>query len=142
MHHVVHRNHAVSRDMRRNLERNLEKFRIGIWTQDGLNQRGGFFGLELILSDKTFKTLVQRARSIHDLESLTHILERESIHLRFAVVGPHAQKLIDVIVSTLAEQPTAEDSEDHANPNLRLSTGATQAARASGTEIRSPTLLH
>ena len=103
------RNRAISRDLRQMLKANLEKFRIDIWTHEGLNQRGGFFGPELILQDKVITTLVQKARSIHDMESLRKALERDNMDIRFSVVGPHAHKLIVLIQSTLLEPPVQED---------------------------------
>ena len=127
----VPRNRAIGRDLRQTLKANLEKFRIDIWTQEGLNQRGGFFGPEFILQDKVITTLVQRARSIHDMESLRKALERDNMDIQFSVVGPHAYKLIAVIQSTLVE-PAVQ--EDHANPNLLFPI-------AENAEPRSPTPL-
>lgn len=98
-------NRTISRILRKTLKANLEKLRIDIWAQEGLNQRGGFFGPELILQDKVITTLVQKARSIYDIESLKKTLERDNVNLQFAIVGPHAQKLLEVILSTLIEPP-------------------------------------
>ena len=112
----VVRNRAMGRDLRQALKANLEKFQIDIWAQEGMNQRGSFFGPELILPDKVITTLIQKARSICDPESLMKALERDNIDIRFAVIGPHAHKLIEVILSSLVELPIEEENRAPPNP--------------------------
>ena len=99
----VQENRTTSRSMRTLLKVELEKFRLLMWSQEGLNQVGGFICPEMIFQDKAIGTLVQKAGAIHDLESLDKVLERDGVHLRYSPIGPHASKLLEVILSVKAQ---------------------------------------
>jgi hypothetical protein len=99
----VRPNGAIGRGLRIALKNNLKMFRIGVWCQEGLNQRGDFFGPQLVLQDKVIGTLVQKAGSIQEMESLAKALEWDNISLRSSVVIHNAPKLLAIILSTCVE---------------------------------------
>lgn len=113
---VVRRN-FVSRIQRSALKANIEKLRIEIWSQEGLNRPTVLYGPEMFLQDKSIASLIQKAGSIQDIESLTKALEHDDIDLQFSALAPYATKLLEIIQSTLTIQP------DIPGPNTTINQG-------------------
>lgn len=91
----------VSSSTKTLLSLKLQRFHEDVWIREGLNQWMGMFGSSFFLPDKHLQCLVQRCVSIEDMNSLAQALARNKIDLQFSAIGPYAQELLELIISTV-----------------------------------------
>lgn len=123
----------LSRGHRSLLKKKLEEFRESVWMREGLNKSSGVIVPAFFLQNQHIALLVSQAGSINSIDTLAKVLARQKVDLQFSAIGPYAQELLEVLVSTIAielpnprpiPQPTrgrqAVPMPDSANANGNL----------------------